>query len=98
MPFGLTNAPATFNGMMARIFHPHRKFTGVFFDDILAYSETKEEHETHLCHVLETLRGAQLYAKRSKCLFFVKKVDYLGYAVSKDGLSADLAKIKAVNN
>ena len=48
MPFGLTNAPATFNRMMDRIFHPHRKFTGVFFDDILVFSETKEEHHKHL--------------------------------------------------
>ena len=97
MPFGLTNAPATFNRLMMDLFRKELDdFVLVFFDDILTYSETKKEHEAHLRHVLETLRKAKLYAKRSKCSFFVDKVDYLGYVVSKDGLSADPAKIKAV--
>ena len=97
MPFGLTNAPATFNRLMMDLFRKELDdFVLVFFDDILTYFETKKEHEAHLCHVLETLRKAKLYAKRSKCSFFVDKVDYLWYVVSKDGLSADPAKIKAV--
>ena len=71
-------------------------FVLVFFDDILIYSQTKEDHEKNLRHNLKTLRRAQLYAKHSKCLFFVEKVAYLGYIVSKDGLTIDLPKIGAV--
>ena len=98
MPFGLTNAPATFNCLMIDLFRKELDdFVLVFFDNILIYSQTKEDHERHLRHVLETLRRAKLYAKRSKCSFFVEKVAHLGYIVSKDGLTVDPAKIKAVN-
>ena len=98
MPFGLTNAPATFNRLMTDLFRKELDdFVLVFFDNILIYSQTKEDHERHLHHVLETLRRAKLYAKQSKCSFFVEKVAYLGYVVSKDGLTADLAKIEAIN-
>ena len=99
MPFGLTNAPATFNCLMTYLFRKELDdFVLVFFDDILIYSQTKEDHERHLRHVLETLRRAKLYdAKRSKCSFFVEKVAYLGYIVSKEGLTADPKKIEAVN-
>ncbi|MCO5557333.1 hypothetical protein L7F22_010895 [Adiantum nelumboides] len=71
-------------------------FVLVFFDDIRVYSKTREEHEQHLRQVLEILRIAKLYAKRSKCLFFVEKVAYLGFIVSKDGISPDPAKVEAV--
>ncbi|MCO5601915.1 hypothetical protein L7F22_056041 [Adiantum nelumboides] len=71
-------------------------FVLVFFDDILVYSKTREEHEQHLRQVLEILRTAKLYAKRSKCLFFVEKVAYLGFIVSKDGISPDPAKVEVV--
>lgn len=73
-------------------------FVLVFFDDILIYSNSKEEHEHHLQHVLEILREARLFAKRSKCTFFVDKVAYLGFIVSKDGISLDPAKVEAVVN
>ena len=73
-------------------------FVLVFFDDILVYSKNKEEHEQHLCHVLEILRKTQLYAKRSKCTFFVDKLAYLGFIVSKDGISSDPAKVEAIVN
>ncbi|MCO5597731.1 hypothetical protein L7F22_051812 [Adiantum nelumboides] len=97
MPFGLTNAPATFNQFMTDLFREGLdNFVLVFFDDILVYSKTREEHEQHLRQVLEILRTAKLYAKRSKCLFFVEKVAYLGFIVSKDGISPDLAKVEAV--
>ena len=98
IPFGLTNALVTFNCLMTDLFRKELDdFFLVFFDDILIYSQTKEDHEKHLRHVLETLRRAQLYAKRSKCSFFVEKVAYLGYIVFKDGLIVDLAKIEAMN-
>ena len=97
MPFGLTNAPATFNRLMTDLFRKELDdFVLVFFDDILVYSKTKEDHEQHLRHVLEILRKAKLYAKRSKCSFFVEKVIYLGFIVSKYGLSPDPAKVEAI--
>ena len=68
MPFGLTNAPAAFMDLMPRVFHPYLdRFVVVFIDDILIYSETKEDHEDHLRVILQTLRDHQLYAKFSKC-------------------------------
>ena len=97
MPFGLTNAPATFNWLMTYLFKKELDdFVLVFFDDILVYLENKEEHEQHLGHVLEILRKAQLYAKRSKYTFFVDKVAYLGFIVSKDGISPDPDKVEAI--
>ncbi|MCO5553959.1 hypothetical protein L7F22_007485 [Adiantum nelumboides] len=97
MPFGLNNALATFNQLMTDLFREGLdNFVLVFFDSILVYSKTREEHEQHLCQVLEILRTAKLYAKRSKCLLFVEKVAYLGFIVSKDGISPYLAKVEAV--
>ncbi|MCO5564301.1 hypothetical protein L7F22_017961 [Adiantum nelumboides] len=96
MPFGLTNAPATFNQLMTDLFREGLdNFVLVLFDNILVYSKTKEEHEQHLCKVLEILRTTKLYAKHSKCLFFVEKVAYLGFIVFKDGISLDPAKVEA---
>lgn len=97
MPFGLTNAPATFNRLMTEVFRQHLDdFVLVFFDDILVYSKTTEEHQQHVRQILELLRQNQLYAKRSKCTFFTEKVDYLGFIISKDGVSTDPSKIEAV--
>ncbi|XP_020104448.1 uncharacterized protein LOC109721311 [Ananas comosus] len=70
MPFGLTNAPATFQATMNEVFAPLlRKYVLIFFDDILVYSKSLEEHVIHLEVVLQILRKNQLYAKRSKCFF-----------------------------
>lgn len=97
MPFGLTNAPCTFQGLMNHVFEPVlRKFLLVFFDDILIYSNTWEDHLLHLDMVFEILRHHQLYLKRSKCTFGATKIEYLGHFISATGVSTDPAKIKAV--
>ena len=77
MPFGLTNAPATFMDLMNRIFRAYLdRFVVVFVDDILIYSPSEEEHQFHLSVVLELLREHQLYAKLSKCDFWLSEVNF----------------------
>ncbi|XP_038902394.1 uncharacterized mitochondrial protein AtMg00860-like [Benincasa hispida] len=73
-------------------------FMIVFIDDILVYSKTDVEHEEHLQKVLETLRANKLYAKFSKCEFWLRQVSFIGHVVSKEGVSVDLAKIEAVTS
>ncbi|KAD5508277.1 hypothetical protein E3N88_15980 [Mikania micrantha] len=97
MPFGLTNAPAVFMDLMNRVFRKFLdKFVIVFIDDILIYSKSKEEHEGHLRIVLETLRQKKLYAKFSKCDFWLSQVTFLGHVVSAEGIMMDPAKIEAI--
>ncbi|KAI3819476.1 hypothetical protein L1987_13315 [Smallanthus sonchifolius] len=99
MPFGLTNAPAIFMDLMNRVCKPYLdKFVIVFIDDILIYSKTKSDHEQHLRLVLELLRKEQLYAKFSKCEFWLKEVQFLGHIVNEKGIHVDPAKIEAVKN
>ena len=71
MPFGLTNAPSTFQGLMNSIFKPLRKFVLIFFDDILIYNKSWEDHFQHVDKVLPLLEAQQLYVKPSKCFFGV---------------------------
>ena len=99
MPFGLTNAPATFMNMMNRVFCPYLdQFVVVFIDDILVYSKDAQEHENHLRIVLQTLRENQVFAKLSKCDFWLKEVSFLGHFVSAEGIRVDLVKIEAIVN
>ncbi|TYK28169.1 gag protease polyprotein [Cucumis melo var. makuwa] len=99
MSFGLTNAPGVFMDLMNRVFKDFLdSFVIVFIDDILIYSKTEAEHEEHLHQVLETLRANKLYAKFSKCEFWLKKVTFLGHVVSSEGVSVDPAKIEAMTN
>ncbi|KAK1663979.1 hypothetical protein QYE76_052138 [Lolium multiflorum] len=96
MSFGLTNAPYFMN-LMNKIFMDFLdKFVVVFIDDILIYSKTEEEHEQHLEMVLDTLREHQLYAKFSKCEFWLKEVGFLGHILSAGGIAVDPSKIKTV--
>nr|KYP75969.1 Retrovirus-related Pol polyprotein from transposon 17.6 [Cajanus cajan] len=97
MPFGVTNAPAVFMDYMNRIFRPYLDhFLVVFIDDILIYSRTHEEHEEHLQTVFQILKGKQLYAKLSKCEFWLEEVKFLGHVISKDEVSVDPSKVEAV--
>eukprot|EP00253_Pinus_taeda_P007271 PITA_07271 len=97
LPFGLTNAPTTFMCLMNGIFHPYLdQFVLIFIDDILIYSRNIEEHCEHLRIVLQTLRKHQLYAKFSKCDFFMEEIQYLGHVISKEGIAVDPEKIKAI--
>ncbi|KAJ3684806.1 hypothetical protein LUZ61_013970 [Rhynchospora tenuis] len=97
MPFGLTNAPATFQALMNSIFKPFlRKFILVFFDDILVYSPTLEDHIHHLSATLQLLLDNQLYAKLSKCEIGTTKVEYLGHLITAEGVSTDPSKVEAM--
>ncbi|XP_035844033.1 uncharacterized protein LOC118490479 [Helianthus annuus] len=97
MPFGLTNAPAVFMDLMNRVFHKFLdKFVIVFIDDILVYSKSREEHEAHLHIVLGTLRHEKLYAKFSKCDFWLSQVSFLGHVISAEGIMVDPTKVEAI--
>ncbi|GAU39338.1 hypothetical protein TSUD_60890 [Trifolium subterraneum] len=99
MPFGLTNAPAVFMDYMNRIFQPYLdKFVVIFIDDILIYSKDPQEHAEHLRIVLDILIEKQLYAKFSKCEFWLSEVKFLGHVISQGGVSVDPSKVEAVLN
>ena len=99
MPFGLTNAPSAFMDLMNKIFRPYLgQFVIVFMDDILIYSGGGEERAEHLRIVLQTSREHRLYAKLSKCQFWLDSVAFLGHIISAEGVSVDPQKVEAILN
>ncbi|GJU36234.1 putative reverse transcriptase domain-containing protein [Tanacetum coccineum] len=99
MSFGLTNAPAVFMDLMNRVCKPYLdRFVIVFIDDILIYSKSRKEHEGHLKLILNLLKKEELYAKFSKCEFWLSKVQFLGHMIDSEGIHVDPAKIEAIKD
>ncbi|GJQ93763.1 putative nucleotidyltransferase, ribonuclease H [Tanacetum coccineum] len=97
MPFGLTNASTVFMDLMNRVCRPYLdKFMIVFIDDILIYSRSKAKHEQHLNTILSLLKDEKMYAKFSKCKFWLREVQFLGHVVNAKGIHVDPAKIEAI--
>jgi hypothetical protein len=97
MPFGLSNESTIFMFLMNGVFREYLdKFVIMFPDDILIYSKSKEKHEQHLRMALQVSRENKLYAKLSKCIFYQKKIHYLVYIISEEGITVDHEKIEAI--
>jgi hypothetical protein len=97
MSFGLTNAPAYFMYLMNSVFMQELdKFVVVFIDDILIYSKNPEDHAKHLHVILQRLRDHHLFAKFSKCEFWLDTMKFLGHTISSDGISVDPSKVQEV--
>nr|GEZ53356.1 putative reverse transcriptase domain-containing protein [Tanacetum cinerariifolium] len=99
MPFGLTNTPAVFMGLMNRVCKPYLdRFVIVFIDDILIYSKNRKEHKGHLKLILKILKEEELYAKFSKCEFWLSNVQFLGHVIDSEGIHVDPTKIEAIKD
>nr|GFC09364.1 putative reverse transcriptase domain-containing protein [Tanacetum cinerariifolium] len=99
MPFGLTNVPAVFMNLMNQVCKPYLdKFMIVFIDDIIIYSKDEKEHEEHLKAIIELLKKEELYAKFSKCEFWIPKVQFFGYVIDSQGIHVDPTKIESVKD
>nr|GEY42235.1 putative reverse transcriptase domain-containing protein [Tanacetum cinerariifolium] len=99
MPFGLTNAPAVFMDLMNQVYKPYLdKFLIVFIDDMLIYSKDEREYEEHLKVILELLKKEELYAKFSKCEFWIPIVQFLSHVIDSQGIYVDPAKIESIKD
>ncbi|GJW80293.1 putative reverse transcriptase domain-containing protein [Tanacetum coccineum] len=99
MLFGLTNAQVVFMDLMNRVCKPYLdRFVIVFIDDILIYSKSRKEHEGHFKLILRLLKKEELYAKFSKCEFWLSKVQFLGHMIDSEGIYVDLAKIESIKD
>nr|GFC15662.1 putative reverse transcriptase domain-containing protein [Tanacetum cinerariifolium] len=99
MPFGLTNVPTVFMDHMNQVCKPYLdKFVIVFINDILIYSKDEKEYEEHLKAILELLKKEELYAKFSKCEFWIPKVQFLGHVIDSQGIHVNPAKIESVKD
>ncbi|GJY83762.1 putative reverse transcriptase domain-containing protein [Tanacetum coccineum] len=98
MPFGVTNAPAVFMDLMNRVCKPYLDFVIVFINDIMIYSKSKQEHGEHIKLILELLKKEELYAKFSKCEFWIPKVQFLGHVIDSQGIHVDPTKIESIKD
>ena len=94
MPFGLTNALSTFMRLMNHVLRPFiEKCMVVYFDDILVYSKTLDEHAQYLKYVFDVLRKDKLYANLKKCMFYINEITFLGYIINDKGIHVDQEKV-----
>ena len=99
LPFGLTNASACFQRMMEYVLRDLLPAVClVYIDDVIIHSETKEQHLTNMQNVFQCIRRYNLRLKPSKCLFFQRKLNFLGHTISSDGICADKKKVRAIQN